>query len=250
MDNNVAPTDQTDNQKAIRDLMEDLTRYGNSSGDEQTTYYDCIDLMADQAISGVDIRKRFPTFYNELLRHKKLRQLFIDTLAALISTAAKVIDPNKGSSEFDLTFLKRNINRITGWPVFLSQSQAQLMKVLFAEEPEFRTAVDPGAEPIYQLFRKDFQLADITYTVLINCTLAEDENDALNAGLSLTVENAGQKSAFPIDASLRWGEYSAEICLEQEGKLLLPNIPLVQVLDDTLSEVKSDLFLTLSSTVQ
>ena len=250
MDNNVAPTGQTDNQKAIRDLMEDLVLYGNSSEDEQNTYNECIDLMADQAISGVDIRKRFPTFYKELLQHKKLRQQFIDILAALISPVASVIDPNKESSEFDLSFLKGNINKISGWPVFISQSQAQLMKILFAVEPELRAAVDPGAEPIYQLLRKDFQLADITYTVLIRCTLAENENDALNAAISLTVENAGQKSAFPIDASIRWGEYSAEICLEQEGKLLLPNIPLVQVLNDTFSEVKSDLFLTLNSAAQ
>jgi hypothetical protein len=247
MEKDSAQLSQADNQKAIRDLMEDLNLFGCSSGDENDAANESIDLMVDQAIHGVDIRNRFPTFYKKLLQNKQLRQQFIDAITTLVPSSTQFIDPYKGSTQFNFSFLKSNLNKITDWPVFITQSCGQLMKIFFAVEPEFRSAADPGAEPSYTLLRKDFILSGITYTVIIDSILAEEEADTLNASLSLTAENTEQESIFPVQVSLRWGEYSTELSIDQEGKHPLPAIPLALVLNDDLSKVKSDLFLTLNS---
>jgi hypothetical protein len=241
---------ESDEELMIRGLMKDLMIYGQSSADAEELIDEPIDMMVDQAIQGVDIRRRYPTFYNKLLKNKKLRQQFIDALASFTSPIGKSIDPYIGSTKFDFSFLNRSSNKILGWPIFLNQSRPQLNAILFSIGLGYRDAVDPGAEPVYTLLRKDFNLAGITYSVSINSKLASSGEDVLNTTINLTTENNETSGVFPIQASLRWGEYTADVAIEQEGKQSLPDIPLSRVLDDELTDVKADLLLTLSSSAR
>jgi hypothetical protein len=241
---------KSDEEEMIRGLMQDLLIFGHSSADPEETINEPIDLMVDQALQGIDIRKRYPTFYQKLLKNQFLRQQFIDALASFTSPVGKSIDPYIGSTKFDFSFLNRSTNKITGWPIFLNQSRPQLKTVLFSIGLGYRDAVDPGSEPIYTLLRQDFSLAGTLYSVSVHSKLAYTNEDVLNTTLSLTTENNETRGIFPIQASLRWGEYTADVTIEREGKLSLPDIPLSRVLDDEMTDVKADLYLTLSSSAQ
>jgi hypothetical protein len=100
---------------------------------------------------------------------------------------------------------------------------------------------------VYTLLRKDFVLGSTTYTVVLESSLAESEEEAFHAALNLTTNETNRGTAFPVQASLRWGDYSSELLLSKEGKHPLPDIPLSAVFTADLDQVKSDLFLSLNS---
>lgn len=234
-------------QERIRGLMQDLSLYGQSSANDSEISDEPIDMMVDQVLHGVDIRKRHPAFYRKLLQNKHLRQQFIDALSSFTSSSGKSIDPYLGSTQFDFSFLKKNRNVFSDWPIFLNQPRQKLIEILFAIEPNFRSAVDPGAEPVYTLLRKDFILSGISYSVTVNSKLESTQEDVLATTISLTADNDVPTGVFPVQASLRWGAYSADLSIDQEGKYKLPDIPLALVLDEDLAGIKSDLYLSLSS---
>lgn len=226
--------------------MQDLYLYGHSSANDPDLSNEPIDLMVDQVLHGVDIRKRHPAFYRKLLENKHLRQQFIDALSSFTSSPGKSIDPYLGSTQFDFSFLKRTKNVFSDWPIFLNQPRQKLIDILFAVESNFRSAGDPGMEPVFTLLRKDFVLSGISYSVTVNSKLEGSQEDMLTTTISLTTGSEAPTGLFPVHANLRWGEYSANLLIDKEGKHKLPDIPLAKVLDENLAGVKSDLFLTLS----
>jgi hypothetical protein len=227
--------------------MEDLIQFGISTEDDDNAANECLDLMVDQALHGIDIRQRFPTFYQKLLQNKNIRQQFIDLISLNSSAEPSTRDPYLLNTKLNFSFLQKIQARVSGWPLFLSQTQSQLMSVFFPAQAVYRSVENLGEIPVYSLLRKDFILDGIIYTVLIDGTLAE-KDEALIANLSLATSNDSNISVFPVQAALRWGDYAAEISVPKAGKQTFPGIPLSKVFNDDLSQVKGDLYLTLSST--
>ena len=247
MSNDYANLSEFDKDKAIKDLMEDLNQFGNSTNQDLRVEEEALDLIVDQAVNGIDIRNRFPEFYKKLLHNQFLRQQFLDALSFLNSIKQSIKDPYLHHSKLDLSFLTNKPLEVSNWPIFITQDKAHLMNLFFPKEPVYRGTIDLGATPTYSLLRRDFLLAGVTYSLLIDSTLSEESKNALSATLALATNDEPGNSAFPVQATLRWGEYSSEISIDQEGKYPLPDIPLSQVFDDGLNKVKADLFLTLSS---
>ncbi|MHC1739501.1 MAG: hypothetical protein AB9897_00130 [Anaerolineaceae bacterium] len=236
-------------EKAIKDLMEDLNLFGVTTDENPEIAEESLDLLINQTLAGVDIRSHFPDFYKRLLRNKNLRQQFLDAIALFTSEQQSPRDPYLQPGNLDLSFLKKNRGSVAFWPIFLTQSKSYLMNIFFPVELNYRAGVNPGATPVYSILRRDFDLAGTTYTILIDGTLSEENTDALSVNLSLTTYENSERSPFPVQASLRWGEYSTDISLDRQGTQKLPDILLSQVFDADLSKVKADLFLTLSSAV-
>jgi hypothetical protein len=74
MSNDYANLSEFDKDKAIKDLMEDLNQFGNSTNQDLRVEEEALDLIVDQAVNGIDIRNRFPEFYKKLLHNQFLRQ--------------------------------------------------------------------------------------------------------------------------------------------------------------------------------
>ena len=242
----------TDGQKAIRRLMDDLKLYGLSCGDLAEAVEEPIDLMVDQAIHGVDIQKRFPTFYEKLLKNECLRQQFIDSLMSFASSE-KYSDSFITPSALDLGFLDNRIHQLADWPVFLTQPRSQLMKIFFSPNTGYRSSEDFGSEPVFVLLQKKFIVAETTFSVQLESRLPDSQAENVNTlapALSLLIEDNPQKTIFPIQVSLRWGEYTAEASFTGEGKQNLPNISLSTVLDENFSDIKSDIYLTICPTTE
>lgn len=234
-------------ENAIKGLMDDLAKCSVSSEDaEDTAASNSLDLMVDRVLHGIDIRKHFPTFYQKLLQNINLRRQFIDLLSLCSAAMPSPRDPYLINARLDLSFLKKKTLKDAGWPVSLSQPRVELMNIFFPAQASYRAAEDLGITPVYTLLRKDFTLGEIIYSVLINGTLAE-QDQSLNANLNLAVSDDASAVAFPIRAALRWGDYAADFSLLQAGKQTLPDIPLSQIFNEDLTEVKGDLYLTLSS---
>jgi hypothetical protein len=235
-----------DKEKAIKDLMEDLLQFGLSTNNGDDAANEILDLMVDQVIKGIDIRQRFPAFYQKLLHDKIIRQQFIDLIAMNSTPGSSTHDPYLLNSKLEFSFLIENQTHVSGWPLFFSQTQSQLMNVFFPTQVVYRSAENLEGVLVYSLLRKDFVLDGSIYTVLINGTLAEND-EALITNLSLASSNDSVISAFPVQASLRWGNYAAEITLCEAGKYPFPSIPLSKIFNDDLTQIKGDLYLTLSS---
>lgn len=249
MSSDFEQVDPVNIENAIKDLMDDLVKYSVSSNVDDATADNSLDLMVDQALRGIDIRKHFPVFYQKLLQNKNLRRQFIDLLSLCSAAKTSPRDPYLINAKLDLSFLKRKTPKDSGWPVSLSQPRVQLMNTFFPAQASYRAVEDLGTTPVYTLLRKDFTLGEITYSVLINGTLAE-QDQSFNANFSLAVSDDATAMAFPIRAALRWGDYTADFSLLQVGKQTLPDIPLSQIFNEDLTEVKGDLYLTLSSGAQ
>jgi hypothetical protein len=234
-----------DKNKSLKDLMEDLNSINSVSNEEYSAAEESLDLVVDQALSGIDIRKLFPKFFNYLLRSKKLREQFLDALALSGSTNEIDNDPYLNNLRPDLSFLQHNQPQVSSWPVFLTQNRVQIINLFFPKQATYRRGTSLGSAAVYTLLRKDFTLSETTYSIRIDSELSNSPDEALITYLSLATNN-DQSTAFPINVSMRWGEYSAELSLQQEGKQKLPDIPLADVFTPDLSRVKADLFLTIT----
>jgi len=238
---------ELDKGKALKNLMDDLKRFSADSDEEIVQAEDNLDLIVDQVVQGADIRQRFPNFYKMLLRNKGLRQQFIDAISVTLSPDLPALDPFLLHRKHTLSFLKQNMPGISTWPIYLSQTKFQLMGLFFPLETSYRGAANVTAAPLYSLLRKEFVFNGVTYTILLEGELSEQKENALSASISVTAETSAKTVAFPIQAMVHWGEYASELTFEQEGKQVLPDIPLASVFNGELTEVKADLFLTLSS---
>jgi hypothetical protein len=227
--------------------MEDLNQFSDSANEDNQAAEESLDLVVDQALSGIDIRKRFPAFYKKLLGNKSLRQQFIDAITLIAGGKETNSDPHLQKASLDFSFLKKNQPHFSSWPIFITQEKEQLMNIFFPVKVVYRDGGTIGSSLVYTLLRKDFALGPTTYTVVLESSLADGEEEVFHAALSLTAIEAGPKSAFPVQASLRWGDYSSELLLNEEGKHPLPDIPLSAVFTADLDQVKSDLFLSLNS---
>jgi hypothetical protein len=235
-------------EKYLRGIMNDLKQYQSEMDASSEPFPgEMFDLLIDQAIKGVDIRVKFPELFRNLLNSKTLREQFMDSLSLLSPELRSIHDPYLDRSKLDLSFLYQNHPNLSSWPIFLAKSRHELSQLFFPAQTVYREVIDPGAKPIYSLLRKDFSLAGVVYTVLIESTLSADQTDALSANLFLTSDAEDLPTAFPIQASIHWGDYATEITLNNEGKCPLPDIPLRQVFDSEITTVKSDFYLTLSS---
>jgi hypothetical protein len=179
------------------------------------------------------------------LRSKKLREQFLDALALSGSTNEIDNDPYLNNLRPDLSFLQHNQPQVSSWPVFLTQNRVQIINLFFPKQATYRRGTSLGSAAVYTLLRKDFTLSETTYSIRIDSELSNSPDEALITYLSLATNN-DQSTAFPINVSMRWGEYSAELSLQQEGKQKLPDIPLADVFTPDLSRVKADLFLTIT----
>lgn len=235
-------------EKYLRGIMNDLKQYQSEMDTRSESFSDeMFDLLIDQAIKGVDIRVKFPELFRNLLNSSTLREQFMDSLALLSPELRSIHDPYLDRNKLDLSFLRKNLPSLSDWPIFLSKTRHELAQIFFPAQAVYREVVDPGAKPIYSLLRKDFALGGVTYSVLIESSLSEEQTEALSADITLTSNTEDLPEAFPIQASIHWGDYATEITLNDQGKCPLPDIPLEQVFDSEITTIKSDFYLTLSA---
>lgn len=240
------PHDEHQLEDGLQRLIEDLQRLDTSGTEITTRDEDSLSLIVDEALKGVDIRSRYPAFYDHLLRSFALRTQFIECVQELKETvSAEAIDtfPVKPA---DLAFLHRSepvqIAPQQHWKVTLQRSAEELMTAFFSPQMSLRGA-QSSQETAFTLLRSEFLLQDTTYSVILQGRLHDTREDVLT--LSLNVAAAAGKFQ-PLQSSLQWGSFQTSNPVPHEGNTPLPDLPFSSVFNDSLDEIMADLHLTLT----
>ena len=257
MDENHNQFDFSEKQNAAKRLAEDLAEIGNDAWSTWMADDEMLSLMVDEALAGVDISSRYPTFYRNLLHNADLRQAFVDALGSV--EKGQHGEPVALSAETEpvLDFLTSQsretplvISGPSQWRIIWRQTVEQLSSIFSPPELAYRSDPSLFDDPWFTLLRGETEVDGSLYTVLLECTLAEDTEEALELSLNIAVtpERATNTPQLQLSANLEWGAFTDTLAIAEEGRIRFSNIPLAAVLDEERKYVKEELTLTIVST--
>lgn len=211
---------------------------------------DMLTVVVNDALEGIDIKKQYPAFYQQMLDEPRLYHAFLEALSALEVEGREIEEPHPETEPIDLSFLERvrtlapAISKVSGgWRLVWRREAANLHELLVLA---FRGPL--GVERATRSFLEDDHLA------LLNTRVDEaDQMEILLEGVRMP-DNPNRLqlhlfvSATPLperlQATLKWGDYEATVPVEG-GHAELPALLLADVLDETGQLVREDLELTL-----
>lgn len=208
-----------------------------------------LSLVINDALEGVDITRRYPTFYRRLLANAHLRQIFLDAMEALQKDEA--LDPLPEGASMDLSFLAPEEKAtpdaqppIEQLRVTLTRTRQQL-RDLFAPPPAavpMRSALAGMEDEYVTLLRSDVATEEGKLEVILEGRRPATA-DALYPVVLLILpeEVALQRS---LEVTLQWGSYRETESLDQRGRASFPPLALDAILDeegDVLTGLKLEL---------
>ncbi len=251
--NNRPPTKK---QLAERKLAEEVHQVDAMTLPASLEDYEMISLIVEETIKGVDISKRYPTFYQKLLSDSSLRQAFLETLESIEpENKDQPVPLPRIAQAYPAFFSQRpsdpKLEKIgkDNWRVSWQQSIEQLKTIFSPPALAPRSDLSLFEDQWFMLLRGETKIGTSIYTFDLEGTFPEGETEVLSTFLDLavTLEVAGGPRHFPIQATLQWGSYQASLLLSQEGRIRFPNIPFTSVFDAELKHIKSDLSFSLET---
>ncbi len=243
-------------QSALRKLSDDVANVDRhadifSAGDK-----DMLSLIVSDALMGIDISKRYPTFYKKLLGDATLRQAFIDSLEMMEKSNNNELITLPSAIQKELTFLAETpfSPKITDlgenkWQIRWHQTVKQLQSVFFPPDLGLAYRADPNLleDTCFTLLRGDVDFHGKVYSLQLECGIAENVEDALATFLHLAVtfESKHAQREDPLLATLVWGKYGETLEILNQGRVRFPDIPLTAALDEERRNIISDLSLTI-----
>lgn len=248
MDQNRNLSAHFNKQGAIRKLIEELSHFDFQLSDISIEDDEMLSLIANEAVKGVDIAKRYPAFYRRLLNSANLRRTFLDVLQMLEAATA---DPMPRA---DLSFLNRPtpppVVEMSGqdtWRVVWRRTVEQLQGIFSPPELAYRADPDLFEDPWFTIVKEEIEIEKSLCAIALECTLSGDMDNALSTFLNfaITFGSPVPASQFPIRANLAWGQYNETVSVSAEGRVRFPDIPFALIYDDQSQKIKSDLNLAL-----
>lgn len=238
-------------------LREHLASFAETGGEIDQADEELLDLMAEQALQGVDIPRQHPAFFHKLLANAALRRAFLETLEALEqmqtgeSTIAGILDV----AARGMTPVQEILNRTPPqpvvdwwhrqrWRVSWQQTAGQLQSIFLPASPApiYRAEVDPTGDVRYALFRSQVDVNGLLLDVALDAVHPAAAN-ALN--LTLAVAQAGETP--PLFATLSWGSYR-QTQMVTPTPLSFPPLPIAAILDPTQEKIAAPLNLVIETT--
>jgi hypothetical protein len=209
-------------------------------------------LLVQDALNGVDVPRKYPEAYRRLLRNGRLRQTFLDLLAALDPNQAQEMPP---LPKPDLSFLHTAVTpqptirqTSTGWQAAW-QLVSDYLTRCFPPAPSlaYRASYDNLLEEqSIVLLENEFSVAGSLLNVLLEVTI-DTENPATPT-LVLSVAAFSGTEPPPLQAVLTWGSYQATAVLNTYGQAFFPPVAISTVLDESGQTINADLHLLLEPT--
>lgn len=240
------PQDERQLEDGLQRLIEDLKRLNTSESKISVEDQESLSLIVDEALKGVDIRRRYPAFFDRLLRSSALRALFVECVQDLRETDRSNEGFTFAFKPADLAFLHPAVAngavKEPRWKVCLQRSTEQLMTAFFAPQLNLRGA-ESSDEPNITLLRSEFLMQGATYSVMLQGRLHDSRDDVLQ--LSLNVATA-EGTFQPLESTLEWGSFKSSAPIEHEGDTPLPDLPFSSVFNDSQDKIEAELYLTLT----
>ena len=246
--------DRGNQENAIKRLADDLAAIRPDKSFISTEEDEMLSLMVDETLKGVDLKTRYPAFYQKLLKNPALRQAFMDILESLENEKSGQMKPIPAGGRSSLAFLHRkavqpNVEKIdeNHWQITWQRTVEQLRSIFFPREMVYRSDPELFDDSWFILLREDFNLGGSVYSALLECGVSKETEDALSPLLSLaaTFETPRLPSASAVYATLHWGAYHEKRQVTEEGRVKFPDIPFTLTFDPQSQSIVSELDLTL-----
>lgn len=237
-------------------LREHLSLFSDAGADIDKADEDLLDLMAEQALQGVDISKSHPTFFRKLLANAALRRAFLETLETMERMQAGIPPASLPSAALsEPPHYQEILNKVPPqpvvdwwhqqrWRVTWRQTAAQLQSIFLpaSPSPTYRAEIDPTGDIRYALFRSQVDVEGFLLDITLDAVHPAGA-DALN----LTLAVAQASGMPPLFATLSWGSYRQTQTLTSTS-LTFPPLPIDQILDPTQEKIVAPLNLVIETT--
>lgn len=190
-------------------------------------------LALDAALKGVDIRKRYPKFFRQLLASPEARRDFLDALANLEASGEGVEPALTASPSSDLRFLERpappaaemEMKGPGRWQLSWRRNKEDLQSLFssFFLAPGYRDLDSLLEDAQLTLIDEEATVEGMQLTVLLGAIRPLDKPGALLP--SLIVSGQGQQ---PLQATLAWGSYHETVRVH-DGLMTFPLLPLAAI---------------------
>jgi hypothetical protein len=229
-------------------LFDDLSASSDSMEDDAMLV-----LIVQDALRGVDVPRQYPEAYRHLLTNGRLRQTFLDLLAALEPNQPSAMPP---MPKPDLSFLHTAVSpqptvrhTPSGWQAAWQLLGDYLTRCFPAPmSPVYRSAYDNLLdEQSVILLEDEFDIGGSQVSLLLEVNL-----DVENPGeptLLLFVAAMSGAEPPPLQASVTWGSYHATAVLDRYGQAFFSPLDVAAVLDESGQAFGADLSLTLESRI-
>lgn len=240
---------------ALQRLAAHLAQLDRKSGQIPPEEQEMLSLIVSRALQGENIAEQYPDYYQKLLQNADLREAFLDALTAIEADRAGAFLPIPRPA-VELNFLqqpsiKPKINIHTGntWSVIWQKTLEEIKTIFSPPDLAYRAEPDLLEEPWFTLLRDEIPVADTTYSITLDCTLAtEHENQlAVFITLAVTPNTSPAQPNFPIRAELRWGTYQHSVEIPAEGRIRFPDIPYEIIFDPASNQPRAGLSLSLAT---
>lgn len=246
--------DRGNQENAIKRLADDLAAIRPNTSFISTEEDEMLSLMVDETLKGVDLKTRYPAFYQKLLKNPALRQAFMDILESLESEKSGQMKPIPAGGRSSLAFLHKrdvqpSIEKIdeNHWQITWQRTVEQLRSIFFPPELAYRSDPELFDDSWFILLREDVDLGGSVYSALLECGVSKETEDALSPLLSLaaTFETPRLPSEAAVYATLHWGTYHEKRQVTEDGRVKFPDIPFTLTFDQQNQSIISELDLTL-----
>jgi hypothetical protein len=251
---NTHRSDRWKNKKAAKNLQDDLSAIDSGTSFLSMEENEMLSLMVDETLKGVDIKIHYPDFYRRLFSNAMLRQTFLDILELAESEKKGETVPFPAVGEPNLAFLNKRrlqsgIEKVDDhhWQIKWQKTVEQLQAVFSPPTLVYRSDASLFDDAWFPVLRGEANLSGSIYSVLLECGISKEKEEALSASLNLavTLESPTSFSQFPIYATLHWGKYNETLKMTEEGRARFPDIPFVIPFDEQNQSIASGLDLTL-----
>ena len=210
-----------------------------------------LSLVVNDALEGVDIARRYPTFFRRMLADQQLRWAFLEALENLEKYKAGELEPLPDDLDLDLTFLQRvqpapavvkaetsSLWRLA-WQRPVAFLQSLWARSLASPRPALRALASFLEDDRLPLVEDVVEVAGDEVGVLLKAVRPAGAPGDLHLSLLITAETVDT-----LQATVEWGAFSETAVVRASSCVTLPSLPLADVFDEVSQKIAADLRLT------
>jgi hypothetical protein len=241
--------------EGIDQLLQILVQPAASA--EEKEFGKLLSLIIHDTLSGIDIARRYPGFFERLVGDVVLRGTFLDTLELLELSRTGELEPLPGEASSDLSFLYEQpshpeivLAETGNWRVVWEQTADQINTLFinyYSTNPKTtnRGAVSWLDDDNIVLLQDEMTIGEADYQILLKAIQPVDQPEHLN--ISLLIITTPQ-TPVALEAYVKWGGYEKTLILNTYGQGLFTAIPVTAIFDQGGRKVTGNLYLEFGPT--
>lgn len=197
-----------------------------------------LSIVVNDALTGIDVMKKYPAFYARMLVDEELQSAFLDTLELLEQSRAGKLPDYSGPDAINLDFLQQVISK----PI-IRKSSKDLLELIWQKTADqlqtmfYIASLIPG-----EVHRSGDSLLDGSYINILHSQIEVDEQEIeirLDATQTITDPDnldllisvvLPEEAPRRFEASIAWGDYRESAEVNKYGLAKFPPLKTSQIL--------------------